>query len=464
MRRSIIAAVTLGLLLPALPAFSGDRTFGVPGRDGQNGRSGRSGSNGTDQTIFYNGAPANLDLSGQSGEDGEDGRDAERAQCDRGTWGDRNRDWNDRSERATYARPEYDLQGADGGDGGRGGSGGNGGNGGNLVLYYQEGQDLRNLLVRSGPGTAGRSGRGGYASYGCQCPRPRWEVKKCTGKDKDQKCTVHHYRCTDGRNGRNGENGNVGNAGISGRLTLIKRATTLPEEVIQVNTSLGDLSQKTVSVSRNFWATQSGASSLFASGSRLQDDYTELSDRVERSVQLQWRASYPLVKVAHLPVKVELEQNKDLTIALPSDLWSQQTRRRTANTDLLTIEQAIARQDALNLSVLGLQGVGSKLAVKLVDLSKQSGQVTTEGMRLNYRVRNDQLNYISQFEGVIPAAAIETRGEEFRVAIGQLPIPEKLKQAGTVIELELRVTRSFGVDRGEQVITYRGIVGELPKR
>jgi hypothetical protein len=74
------------------------------------------------------------------------------------------------------------------------------------------------------------------------------------------------------------------------------------------------------------------------------------------------------------------------------------------------------------------------------------------------------LNYISQFEGVIPAAAIETRGEDFRVAIGQLPIPENLKQAGTVIELEVTVTRSFGVDRGDQVITYRGIVGELPKR
>jgi hypothetical protein len=462
MRCSIVAALTLGLLLPGLPAFSGDRTLGVSGRDGQPGRSGRSGNNGTDQTIFYNGSPANLDLSGQAGEDGEDGRDAERAQCDRGGWSDRS----DRSHdnRSTYSRSEYDLQGANGGDGGRGGSGGSGGNGGNLVLYYQDGQNLRNLLVRSVPGTAGRSGRGGYASYGCQCPQPHWEVKKCTGKDKDQKCTVHHYRCTDGRNGRNGENGRDGNAGISGKVTLIKRSTILPEEVIQVNTTLGQLSQQPVSVSRNFWSTQSGAASLFASGSQLQDAYPELSDRVERSVELQWRTNYPLAKVAQLPVKVELERNKDLTIALSSDLWSKQSRRRAGNTELLTIDQAIARQDALNLSPVGLYGVGSKLAVKLTDLSKQSNQVKTEGMRLNYRVRDNELNYISQFESVIPATAIETRGEEFRVAIGQLPIPANLKQAGTVIEMELTVTRSFGVDRGDQVITYRGIVGELPKR
>jgi hypothetical protein len=454
MRCSIAIVMTLGLLLPALPAWSEVRRFGVEGRSGQDGRSGRSGNSGTDQVFFHNGTPTTLDLSGQSGEDGEDGRDAERAQCDR-SW---------RSSDHPNGGPEYDLRGANGGDGGRGGNGGLGGNGGNLVLYYQNEANLRNLLVRSTPGAGGRSGRGGYASYGCQCPTPRWEVKKYTGKDKDQKVTTHHYDCTDGRNGRNGENGYSGTLGQIGRLTLIQRSTPLPGEVIQAKTTLGNWVRDPIALSRNFWLTRSGATSLFAPGSLLHDNYAELTERAERSVQLQWQAKEPIARFANLPVQFDLNPSKEIAIAFPTELWSKRSQRRSGNTDILTIDHVIARTDALNLSILGMTGTGSKLAIKLTDRAAQSAQVKTEAMRLNYRVRNDNLEYISQFDGVIPDGAIETRGNDFRLAIGAFPIPEAMKKVGTAVELELTVTRSFGVDRGDQVITWRGIIGELPSR
>ncbi len=53
------------------------------GSDGSDGRSGRSGRSGRDATVFADGSPVNLDLSGLDGEDGEDGEDGDRPYCRR---------------------------------------------------------------------------------------------------------------------------------------------------------------------------------------------------------------------------------------------------------------------------------------------------------------------------------------------------------------------------------------------
>ncbi|MCP2730698.1 hypothetical protein NJ959_19910, partial [Symplocastrum sp. BBK-W-15] len=114
-----------------LLASSQDRDFGDDGRNGTDGRSGRSGRDGENRTIFANGTPVNLELSGESGEDGENGKYGEDADCER--------------QPLNVTR---DLRAADGGEGGDGGSGGNGGNGGSVTVYYTNPADLKQIFVR----------------------------------------------------------------------------------------------------------------------------------------------------------------------------------------------------------------------------------------------------------------------------------------------------------------------------
>ena len=151
-------------ILCPLAAWADTREFGQDGRDGNSGRSGRKGRDGENQTIFTEGTPVNLELSGQDGEDGEDGDRGYDALC--------------------HNQPRnvpYDVNAPDGGDGGNGGRGGDGGNGGSVSVYYTNPADLIKISVRALGGEGGRGGRGAYGGEGCNCRKRDWEITTCTG-------------------------------------------------------------------------------------------------------------------------------------------------------------------------------------------------------------------------------------------------------------------------------------------
>jgi hypothetical protein len=449
----LVPSLALNLItFPAQASFF--NTIGNDGRDGSSGRSGRDGSSGASQTVFATPNPATIDLSGQAGEDGDDGRDAERPYChvDRG-YGRHHDD-----------EIDYDLNGANGGNGGSGGNGGNGGSAGNLTLYYQNLTDLRNLSVRAIGGRGGRSGRGGYGSSGCRCPRRHWSVKKCTGTGAEQKCHTREYSCTDGRNGWNGAEGRDGSTGAYGQLTLINRATALPADRTSHTTTFSDWQQQPIDLSRNYWDTATGAATLFAPGAVLADRYTYLADRVERSVQLQWQAPKPLSQFANLAARFEIDAEKQVQIRLPPEFWPKSNIQQTGNAVTVSIDQVMYRQDALKLGVVGLRGSGEQLAIKLLDVALQTDRVQTGAIAVKYRVKQGDGSLVAKFTGEVPAQFVSSRANEFVLGLGQLGIEPTALQAGTTVDLEISVARSFGANRADQVIRWQGTIGALPPK
>ena len=138
------------IFCPLLAWSAEIREYGNDGRNGSDGRTGQRGRDGQSQTIFADGSPLNLDLSGEDGSSGEDGLSGENADCER-----QPRD------------VDHDVRAADGGKGGNGGNGGDGGDGGALTIYYTNLADLKKIAVRANGGRGGQSGRGAYGGEGC---------------------------------------------------------------------------------------------------------------------------------------------------------------------------------------------------------------------------------------------------------------------------------------------------------
>jgi hypothetical protein len=454
MRIQLFLPLAFGLSLIATPTFAWGNTerIGIHGHHGQEGRSGRSGSSGETQTIFANGSPMNLDLSGQAGEDGDDGQAGDSARCV------------DQYGNAHEYQPEHDLRGANGGNGGNGGSGGYGGNGGDLTLYYNNPNDLRNILVRSSGGRGGRGGRGAYGGIGCYCPRPRWEVKTCTGSGTEQKCQVRHYTCENGRNGTNGNYGSDGGSGSMGRLTLIQYPTALPGEQPSQGSTMANWQRSPMSLSRNYWVSRTGAVQRLGIGSVVADAYTELDSREERSLKLVWQAKLPLGQFSNAPVSARINDEKMVSLNLDNNLWTKSTWSQSGNEVTYTVNEAIHRKDALNLGIAGIRGSGNKLTVKMLDRSMQSNNVSTSKITVRYTVKEGIDRWREVYHGEIGAELFDYRSNEFVIALGKVPIAPEELAAGKTIGIEIQATRNFGTYSDIQKMGWQGTIGALPAK
>jgi hypothetical protein len=172
--------------------------FGKEGKQGIDGKDGARGRDSEALTIFADGSPLNLDLSGQQGLLGENGVNGENAICEN-----------------QPVNVNYNLVGADAGDGGNGGNGGDGGNAGSLTVYATDKNYLKQIYVQANGGNGGKPGEGGNGGKGCQCPQPYWVVESCTGRpgDTNYSCSTKEFRCLNGENGKNGRSGRVGRDG-----------------------------------------------------------------------------------------------------------------------------------------------------------------------------------------------------------------------------------------------------------
>lgn len=205
------------------------------------GTYGDRGDNGADKTVFAQGSPLSLDLSGQNGQRGRDGASGRDAKCHKHKKDDK----------------EADNSPKKGYDGEPGGNGGDGGDGGSLTVYYQNLEDLKQLYVYAAGGKGGRGGRGGIGGYGCN----------------------------GGSNGSYGRNGARGRDGIFGKLFIINRNEPLAEINPKQEVKIADLIDTPILVSNNIWKTRQGASKLLAAGSVIDEIYQEFDRRVERNVQ-----------------------------------------------------------------------------------------------------------------------------------------------------------------------------------
>ncbi|MBW4645748.1 MAG: collagen-like protein [Goleter apudmare HA4340-LM2] len=421
------------------------RNYGSDGSKGSDGRVGRNGRDGQSQTIFTDGSPVNLELSGQDGEDGEDGRRGYQPHC-----GSQPRNVN------------HNIRAPNGGNGGNGGRGGDGGNGGSLNVNYTNLADLRQILVRASGGKGGRGGRSGYGGEGCNCRTRRWEIETCEGTPgtPGHKCTKKTYRCHDGRDGEYGINGSNGNQGRLGTLSIIQGKEPLASDMPTLQSAITELSGKKLDLSKNKWNIRTGAVSLLAPGSVIADEYREFAQRLEGSFQLVWQEKQAIASFANQTATLSLDDNKQVAITFPEDLWIAGSSKTESDLTTFTVNHAIPKKDVTRLAVAEFLGAEQDLTLKIVDLAAKSDAIQSQ-FRVKMRSRDNSAgfsDYQTVYDGDIPAELVTRDYNRFILALGKLKIPTAALRPGVNVDIEVVATRSLGERSAKQSINWQGTI------
>ncbi len=426
----------------------GATPYGQGGSAGKTGDSGRSGSASENVTIFADGAPLTLNLTGRDGENGQNGGEAKAPDCGK------------QPENVTQ-----NLVSADGGNGGNGGNGGDGGNAGSISIYTTNFDNLRQILVTAAGGKGGQPGEGGEASAGCQCTRPYWTVERCFGKpgDADYRCNTQEFRCQNGRNGLNGTRGLPGRDGLPGKLTLLNLNKPLEADRPTATVTLATVKDQGFTLSKNKWETRQGAQALLATGSVIDDQYLLLTERLERSFLLLWNAPQPFNNVANLPLTLSLDANQEIQTSFPGELWLEGAAQKRGNVTEFVVYNALRSSEATRLDELVLAGNGTGLKLFLVDKADRSNLVATK-FRVEYNVTDEDprfrpaSTYSTKFAGEIPDRLVTVNGDRLVINLGQLPIPEQYAKPGVGVEVVLTATRSFAGYSAEQTLVVQEVL------
>jgi len=376
--------------------------------------------------LARSGSPLKLDISGQKGVDGENGSNGSDGNCS-GQPGNVTRN----------------LQAAGGGNGGNGGDGGDGGNGGALTLYATNLDFLRQVTVNAAGGAGGFGGQGGQGGKGCRC----WTIQTCSGRpgDANYSCTTREFSCQDGLDGATGNSGRNGREGRLGQLTLIQIDRPLTADQPSATVPLSELKERGYILSKNSWETRTGAVSLFSPGSLIDDQYRILLDRSERSFILIWNAPQEFNRFANQRFTLTLDDQKEMKVTVPSELWIEGTTQKRNNV---------------------ITGNGTDLRLFLEDKASQSNLIGTK-FKVRYRVTRWQADdlqtsprtdFVTRYEGDMPANLVRQDGNQFILDIGQLPLPVESLRSGTGVEIELLATRSFAGYSKEQKIVIRDTI------
>lgn len=433
------------ILCSSLARASDVENFGEEGQDGTVGQKGQNGRDSDSLTVFADGSPMTLDLSGENGFAGTNGTIGQNAICD-----------------GELREKSNNLQASNGGNGGDGGDGGNGGNGGSLTIYTTDKSYLQQIYVVATGGEGGEPGVGGQGGDGCKCPVSYWEEQTCKGDN----CTTKELQCTDGYDGRTGRSGRVGGDGRLGTLTVINLDKSLAPDRPQAVLSLGELQDRGFTLSKNEWENKTGATSLLAPGSIVADEYKELVARHERTVLLVWDASQPVAEFAEEEVTLSLDEQNNPQVVFPKDLWLETSEIQREQISEFFVFNAIREKDVTRLKSEGLSGIGANLTLSLVDEAQKSNVLNTD-FSLRFRVSKSAdearflrvFDYKTKYEGQVPSEAIERNGDRFTIKIGQLPIPPEFLELGTAIEVQVVANRSFAEKYSkEQKITVRDVI------
>ena len=424
--------------------------FGGRGGDGSPGEKGKNGSNSESLTVFADGSPMTLDLSGENGLAGSDGTNGSDAIC------------------GNIAEDvQMNLQAANGGNGGDGADGGNGGNGGSLTIYATDKSYLQQIYVIASGGEGGEPGKGGTGGAGCKCPTSYWSQQTCTGKpgSSEYSCTTREYQCRDGFEGRRGRDGRQGRNGRLGVLTLINLDKSLQPDQTQATITVGQLKDRGFTLSKNEWETRTGAASLLAPGSIIADEYQELVARHEHTVLLVWDAPQSVSQFADQRITLKLEGENGVNVTFPDQMWLETSELGRDNITEIFVFNAVLEDDVTRLKSQGISGMGQNLELTLIDQANISNIVTTDFM-IKYRVSKSydqarsrrRFDYRTKYEGEVPVSAVNQESDRFTIKLGELPIPPEFLKTGTDIEVQLTANRSFADNSKQQKITVREVI------
>ncbi len=411
------------------------KDIGEQGDSGEPGNKGRDGRNSDNLTVFADGSPMTLDLTGENGLVGQAGNKGYDAICEE-----------------QPKETDKNLRNSDGGNGGDGGDGGEGGSGGSLTVYTTNKEYLKQIYVIAAGGEGGAPGLGGEGGQGCKCKTSYWNEETCTGKpgSSDYRCTTQEFKCTDGYQGQKGRKGRKGRDGKLGSLTLINLDKSLSPDRPEATVTLSDLKDRGFTLSKNIWEIRTGAPALFAPGSIISDKYKELTARHEHSVLLVWDAPQPVSEFADEKVILGLKGENDANIIFPEDLWLETTAVKRDKITELFVFNAIWEDDVADLKSDGIYGSGANLELDILDRANQSDIVKTDFV-VKYRVDNNDddefrkiYDYRTQYQGEVPADLISRDVDVFTIKLGQLGIPPEHLQPGVKIEVQVEAKRTFG--------------------
>ncbi|BAZ44245.1 hypothetical protein NIES4102_12530 [Chondrocystis sp. NIES-4102] len=424
-------------------------TLGDAGDSGEEGVKGNNGRNSDNLTIFADGSPMTLDLTGGNGSPGQQGVKGYDALCDQPSEPVNN-----------------NLKGADGGNGGDGGDGGIGGNGGALTVYTTNKEDLKQIYVIAAGGEGGMPGKGGEGGEGCKCDRPYWNEKTCFGEpgSSNYSCTTEEFQCSDGYVGRKGRSGRKGRDGKLGNLTLINLDKSLEPDSPEVTAPISELQGRGFTLSRNIWQSKNNASALFAPGSVIANQYKELVARHEHTVLVVWEAPQPVENFNDQQITLSLKGENDANVFLPDDLWLESKTVKQGKLTQLFVFNAVPKKEVDDLVIDGLFGQGAGLQLDIFDEAEKSNLIATN-FSIDYRVgeKSEEKNifggsktiYKTKYEGAIPPEAIARNGNLFTLQLGKLPIPPEYLQPDLEVEIEVVAKRSLGDNSQMKTLSTR---------
>lgn len=428
------------------------KELGKKGDSGDEGARGDNGRNGDNLTVFADGSPMTLDLTGGDGMPGVDGAQGENASCEQQS-----------------KEVGKNLRGANGGHGGDGGDGGVGGNGGSLTVYTTNQEHLKQIYVIAAGGEGGAPGIGGEGGAGCQCESPYWNEETCSGNpgSPDYKCTTQEFQCADGYSGKKGRSARKGRDGKVGNLTLINLDKSLAPDAPQVTMPISELKARGFTLSRNIWKSKDNASLLFAPGSIIAEKYKELVARNEHSVLMVWDAPQPVEEYGDQEITLSLQGENEAGISLPKDTWLEtQTIQRDKLTELFVFN-AVRTKDVDKLSIEDISGQGANLKLTILDKAEKSNIIATN-FQVKYLVNeksirrsifgSDRGDYTTQYRGSVPPEAIVQDGNLFTLQLGKLPIPDEYLQPGIKIDVEIIAKRSLGENSKVKKLSKRATI------
>ena len=177
-----------------------------------------------------------------------------------------------------------------------------------------------------------------------------------------------------------------------------------------------------------------------------------------------WNAPQSFPKFANQKVALRLENNQEIKVNVPQDLWIEATTQQQNNLTQLIVYNAIRAKDATQLESQGLSGNRRNLKLMVLDKAQQSNLIATK-FKVTYRTTQSDprfrpvSDYITKYEGEITEDLVILDGNKFTINIGQLPINDRDLRSGLGVEVKLTAIRSFAGYSAEQTIVVKDVLG-----
>jgi hypothetical protein len=239
---------------------------------------------------------------------------------------------------------------------------------------------------------------------------------------------------------------------------LVNQPEPLPTETPSQSISVANLAEQAdqpVELSRNLWEVRSGAGSLLAPGSSVQDEYRTYEGHIERQVTLDWQASQSASRFTD-SLNLALQPNGEIEIEFPESYWILGNKIEQDALTTYRVDGIVPVADVARLGIGQVTGSSRTFEVNVIDQAQLSDELETQ-FEVRYSTSNDEgRRYRVAYEGPVSSDLIVRDHNRFTLALGRLPIGSEDISGGTETRVELIITRSYGDNSLEKTLSWSG--------